>query len=199
MATHRAASSPSRTSRLPHEEAEPGTWGTASRSRRRTRRRRARHPSQLGAGHRADRGRGWRHPESRHQRPSCRRGRHRQPRQGTTVPTAKPRPAAKPLGAHREAQGRHREAQRPHREGRRWVMRPSRTTGTGYPRTAAIAATTTSRPTTKDTGSPTGRALVPVRCSVMPPVKAARVAGTYADFDMPAICAGSVASRACVC
>ena len=71
----------SRTRRPPREEADPGTPGNASHYRRRTRPRRPRHQLQPGAGHRADRGRGWLHPESRHRRPSCRRGRHRQPRQ----------------------------------------------------------------------------------------------------------------------
>ena len=71
----------SRTSRPPHGVVVPGTPGNASHCRRRTRPRRPRHQLQPGAGHRADQSRGWLHPESRHRRPSCRRGRHRQPRQ----------------------------------------------------------------------------------------------------------------------
>ena len=71
----------------------------------------SRHPSRPGAGRRGELDRGWRHPESRRRRPSCRRGRHRRPRQ-----------------AHHGAR----------REGRRWAMRPSRTrtpaTGSRGPR-----------------------------------------------------------------
>ena len=70
----------SRTSRPPHGAVAPGTPGNASRCRRGTRPRRLRHRSQLGAGHRADQRRGWPHPGSRRRRPSCRRGRRRQPR-----------------------------------------------------------------------------------------------------------------------
>ena len=71
----------SRTSRPPRGGVAPGTPGNASRCRRRTRPRRPRHPLQPGAGHRGERDRGWPRPEPRHRRPSCRRGRHRQPRQ----------------------------------------------------------------------------------------------------------------------
>ena len=70
----------SRTSRSPHGGVAPGTPGNASRCRRRTGPRRLRHQLLLGARHRADRSRAWPHPESRDRRPSCHRGRHRQPR-----------------------------------------------------------------------------------------------------------------------
>ena len=89
-----------RTRTPPHEEADSGTPGNASHYRRRTRPRRPRHHLQLGAGRRADRSRGWPHPESRHQRPSRRRGRHRRSGQ-----------------AHH---GAHCDDQSAHCEGRRW-------------------------------------------------------------------------------
>jgi hypothetical protein len=70
----------SRTSRSPHGVVLPGTPGNASRYRRRARPRRLRHQLQPGAEHRGALDQRWLHPESRRRRPSCRRGRHRQPR-----------------------------------------------------------------------------------------------------------------------
>ena len=101
----------SRTRRPPPGGVVPGTPGSASHYRRRTRPRRLRHELQPGAGHRGELGPAWLHPESRHRRPSCRRGRHRQP--------------------HRAHHGAHCGPRQAHEgaycEGRRWVMRPSRT------------------------------------------------------------------------
>jgi hypothetical protein len=70
----------SRISRPPHGVVLPGTPANASHFRRRTRPLRPRHPLRPGAGHRGELDPGWRHPVSRQQRLSCRRGRHRQPR-----------------------------------------------------------------------------------------------------------------------
>ena len=96
----------SRTSGPPAGVAAPGTPGNASHCRRRTGPRRARHRLRLGAGHRGALDRGWPHLEPRHRRRSCRRGRHRRPRQ-----------------ADHGARCEDHEARC---EGRRWVMWPSR-------------------------------------------------------------------------
>ena len=102
---------PSRTSGPPRGAIAPGTPGNASHCRRRARLPRSRHRWRLGAGPRGELERGWRHPESRCRRLSCRGGPHRRLRRAQ-------------LGARRAPCQAH-EAGRCH--GRERVERPSRT------------------------------------------------------------------------
>jgi hypothetical protein len=105
----------SRTSRPPLGIVVPGTPGNASHCRRRSRPRRLRHRLPLGEGHRGELDRGWLRPEPGHRRPSCRRGRHCQPRRAHHAREA--------LDLRQAHQARHGA----HCEGRGWVMRPSKT------------------------------------------------------------------------
>ena len=176
VATHRAASSSSRTSRPPHGGVAPGTPGNASRCRRRTRR--CRHPLTPGAGGRGESDRGWPHPESRRRRPSCRRGRRRQPRRAhhgaSCGTTSRPRRANKVPSRRAEVAAAVEDE-----DASNWE-----------PRDAAIAAMTTSRPATTDpaNSNPTGRC--PCRLPwVTPPFNEAwccqHVCGFRYAGDMP--------------
>ncbi len=109
----------SRTSRPPHGVGVPGTPGSASHYRRRTRPRRPRHRLQRGAGRRGELDRGWLHPESRHRRPSRRGGRHLRPRQAHLAARAGRACSASWAST---SSARVRQC-----EGRRWVRRPSGT------------------------------------------------------------------------
>jgi hypothetical protein len=180
-----------RTWRPPHEVADSDTPGNASHFRRRARSRLPRQQLQLGAGPGVDRGRGWLCPGTPRQRLSPRRGVPRQPR-----------------GVHLGA----------HCEGVRSLMRATGTrasAGTRAPgetRAPSKKRTTASdsrgkrrwprrRPAGRRQGSweSDGSFFVLVRGRSSVQSRDRGVAGTYRDFDMPAICASEVASElACV-
>ena len=186
MATQRAASSSEPYFRTACWSSCSWYPGNASHYRRRTRPRRPRHRLRPGAGHRGALDRGWLRQESRHRRPSCRRGRRRQPRR-----------------RHPGADCGDREARR---EGRRPAMWPPRTRTPPPPKTPPRTRTPAagsrgprrsprSRPTGRrhgSCGSGSDGALFELGCcGPRLQSRRPRVAGTYVVFDTPKICGGS--------
>ena len=176
----------SRTSRPLRRVGAPGTPANASHYRRRARSRRPRHPSRPGAGHGGEPDRAWPHPLPRRRRPSCRWGRHRQPRR-----------------ADRGARcgGRRCSKQPSWAEGGRWVMRPS-TTRTRATGSRALRRSPRRRPAGRRHGSSEseshGSLFVPVPGKACLHSRQRGVASTYPVFDMTTICAGpSIGACAC--